>query len=158
MILFYMIVKHDSSTLQKKWRISYPKKSSPMQQPFEHGRGAAGHHACLLVLTHSLLEKVGLALQGNHLHPGPWHVTWRPCLVGKRWSNKSNKIKQYLGSSINMYAYIYMRVYCIYIVALNIYIYIYIYIYIILYYMYIIIFICIYIYRLYYIYISHHMF
>mmetsp|Transcript_15251 Transcript_15251/g.33601 ORF Transcript_15251/g.33601 Transcript_15251/m.33601 type:complete len:238 (-) Transcript_15251:447-1160(-) len=30
---------------------------------------AAGHHACLLVLTHALLEKVGLALQGNHLHP-----------------------------------------------------------------------------------------
>ena len=72
MILFYMIVKHDSSTLQKKnGGFHTQKKSSPTQQPFEHGRGAAGHHACLLVLTHSLLEKVGLALQGNHLHPGP---------------------------------------------------------------------------------------
>ena len=31
---------------------------------------AAGHDAGLLVVAHALFEEVGLALQGDHIHPG----------------------------------------------------------------------------------------
>ena len=43
-----------------------------LQREGIEGVGGAGHHSRLLVLAHSLLEEVGLALQRNQLHPVKW--------------------------------------------------------------------------------------
>ena len=158
MILFYMIVKHDSSTLQKKNGGFHTQKKAAQRSSRSNMAGAPPVITPAFWYSPTRFSKK-LVLPCREIISILGHDTW---LGDHVWWAKDEATKAtrssntWVHQSTCMPIYICLCTVYIYIVALNIYIYIYLYIYyIILYYMYIIIFICVYIYIDYIIFIYH---